>query len=106
MATMGKYCKAYSVKKLRNFSGWAENVGNARREKQKDTDGKEIDITRTLTASDYLYVQENYVATDGIFKDENIIFDRVTPAWIEYCHQVLTFEIPVYDPVMPTPATE
>jgi len=30
-------------------------------------------------------MQENYVVTDGIFKDENIIFDNVTPEWKDFC---------------------
>ena len=96
MATMGKYCKAYSVKKLREFSGWTERAENARKEKQKGADGKEVEVTRILTDNDYLYLQENHVVTDGIFKDENIIFDQVTPEWIVYCHEVLKFEIPSY----------
>jgi hypothetical protein len=99
MVTMGKYCKAYSIKKLRAFSGWTEKAENARKEKHKGADGNEIAVTRTLTADDYLYVQENYLVTDGIFKDENVIFDQVTPEWIEYCQQTLKFEIPVYEPV-------
>ena len=106
MATMGKYCKAYSIQKLRGFHGWSEKAENARPEKQKGADGQEIEVTRALTADDYLYLQENYVVTDGIFKDEHIIFDQVTPEWIEYCQQTLKFEIPVYEPVKPAPATE
>ena len=96
MATMGKYCKAYSIQKLREFSGWAERAENARKEKQKGADGKEVEVTRALTNNDYLYLQENYVVTDGIFKNENIIFDQVTLEWIAYCHEVLKFEIPSY----------
>jgi hypothetical protein len=96
MATMGRYCKAYSLKKLREFGGWAERAENARKEKQKGADGKEVEVIRALTDNDYLYVQENYVVTDGIFKDENIIFDQVTPEWIAYCQEVLKFEIPSY----------
>jgi hypothetical protein len=96
MTTMGKYCKAYSLKKLREFCGWTERTENTRQEKQKGTDGKEVEVTRALTDNDYLYLQENYVVTDGIFKDENIIFDQVTPEWIAYCHEGLKFEIPSY----------
>jgi hypothetical protein len=96
MATMGKYCKAYAIKQLREFSGWAERAENARKEKQKGADGQEVEVTRVLADNDYLYVQENYVVTDGIFKDENIIFDQVTPEWIAYCQQVLKFEIPSF----------
>ncbi|PKO23427.1 MAG: hypothetical protein CVU38_04110 [Chloroflexi bacterium HGW-Chloroflexi-1] len=96
MATMGKYCKAYPIKRLREFSGWTEKAENARKEKQTGADGKEVDMIRALTGNDYLYLQENYAVTDGIFKDENIIFDQVTPEWIAYCHEALKFEIPSF----------
>jgi hypothetical protein len=60
---------------------------------------KEKETPRVLTDNDFLYLQENYVVTDGIFMDENIIFNRVTPDWIEFCENELQFEIPVYEPV-------
>lgn len=91
MAVMGKYCKAYSLKKLREFSDWTERAENARPAKAEGQTSP-----RQLSDDDYLYVQENYVVTDGIFKDEHIIFDSVTSEWIEYCQNVLEFEIPVY----------
>ncbi len=106
MATMGRYCKAYSLKKLREFDGWTEQVENARKEKQKGADGKEVEVTRVLTDDDYVYLQENHVVTDGIFKDENIIFDQVTPEWIAYCHDILQFEIPSFASAQPEPAKE
>jgi hypothetical protein len=100
MATMGKYCKAYPIQRLRDYSGWVENTANTRKEKTQ-IDDKEMEAPRVLTENDFLYVQENYVVTDGIFKDENIVFDAVTPEWIAYCQQSLKFEIPVYEPVNP-----
>lgn len=87
MATMGKYCKAYLLKQLRQFNQWSERQENT------------SEVNRTLTDDDVLYLQENYVVTDGIFKDENIVFDDVTPEWKEFCHIVLHFEIPVYESV-------
>lgn len=95
MATMGKYCKAYPVKRLREFNQWTERSDNTRKE-TKDIDGSEVEVNRQLTDDDILYLQENYVVTDGIFKDENIIFAQVTPEWKEFCHTVLEFEIPDY----------
>ena len=95
MPTMGKYCKAYLIKNLRGFKGWVEKAENARKEKQT-VDGKDVETVRPLTDESYLYMQENYVVTDGIFKDENIIFDTVTPKWIAYCQDTLKFEIPDY----------
>ena len=96
MATMGKYCKAYPITRLREFAGWTEKAENARKEKQPGADGKEVELPRALTDNDYLYLQENHVVTDGIFKDEHIIFDHVTPEWITYCQTTLKFEIPSF----------
>ena len=95
MATMGKYCKACLIKNLRQFKQWNENLENIREEKQ-EIDGKEVEIKRVLADDDFLYLQENYLVTDGIYKDENIIFDNVTPEWKEFCQNDLQFEIPVY----------
>ena len=66
MAVMGNYCKAYSLKKLREFSGWMEKTENARKEKHED--GTEGDSPRALNDETYLYLQEDYVVTDDIFK--------------------------------------
>ena len=95
MATMGKYCKAYQLKRLREFDRWSERSENARKEK-KEIDGKKVEVTRELTDDAIVYLQENYIVADGLFKDENIIFDDVTPKWIDYCQRVLKFEIPEY----------
>ena len=95
MPNMGRYCKAYPIMNLREFGGWAENVANAR-PANDDADVKEGQVSRTLTDDDFLYLQENYIVTDGIFIDENIIFDSVTPEWIDFCRNTLTFEVPEY----------
>ena len=98
MAEMGKYCKAYLAKQFREYPGWSEKAENVRKEK-KEVDGKETEVERELNDDSILYLQENYVVTDGIFKDENIIFDDVTDEWKEFCHGTLSFEIPVYEPI-------
>lgn len=95
---MGKYCKAYSLKKLRQFSQWTERIENVRKE-NKQVDGKEVTVDKKLTNDDFLYLQENYVVTDGIFIDENIIFDNITPEWKDFCQTILKFEIPIYEPL-------
>ena len=98
MAEMGKYCKAYLVKDLKGFPGWTMNTENARKDK-KEVDGKEVEVQRELDDDAILYLQESYIVTDGIFKDENVIFDNVTDDWKEFCHGKLGFEIPVYEPI-------
>lgn len=98
MAIMGKYCKAYLVKQFRQFNQWIERIENIRKEKTQ-FDGKEVEFDRELTDDYILYLQENYVVTDGIFLDKNIIFDYVTPEWKNFCNNTLGFEIPVYEPI-------
>lgn len=92
MATMGRYCKAYSLKTLRAFPGWSEKIQTIKR-KNPAAGQKE---TQPLTDESYVYLQENYVVTAGIFQDEDIIFDQVTPEWTGYCQSVLKFELPDY----------
>jgi hypothetical protein len=98
MAEMGKYCKGYLAKELRQYPGWSENAANVRKEK-KEVDGKEIEVDGQLTDDSVLYLQENYIVTHDIFKDQHIIFDNVTDEWKSFCHETLNFEIPVYEPI-------
>lgn len=87
MNKMGRYCKAYPVHRLREFSGWEPKLENTR---------KENGVPRPLGDDDFLYLQENLTVTDGIFLDENVIFDSVTPPWETFCKEALHFEVPDY----------
>ncbi len=73
MGKVGKYCKAYPIARFREYDGWPE-VGELQR--------------------NHLYLHENYVVTEGIFMDEDVIFDDVTPEWKEFCQEDLGFEVP------------
>lgn len=100
MAKMGRYCKAYPVDRFRAYSGWTENARNMRVEKEQGSgaegggEGSSSEGSSSEPARDYLFLQENYVVTDGIFLDENIIFDHTTPEWIDFCKNSLGFEVP------------
>jgi hypothetical protein len=95
MEKMGGYCKAYPIHKLRGFDGWSEKSENARKETQQ-VDGRDVDAPRELSDKAFLYLQDNFTVTDGVFLDQNIIFDSVTAEWVDYCKNVLEFEIPEY----------
>ena len=90
---MGNYCTAYAIEQFRAFPKWKESGENARKENQQ-VDGSEVSVPRELTADDFLYLQENFVVTDGIFIDENIIFDDITPEWIVFCENTLGAKVP------------
>jgi hypothetical protein len=55
-----------------------------------------VEVARTLTDDSIVYLQENYVVTDDIYKEENILFDDVTPKWEKFCKMKLEFEVPDY----------
>lgn len=95
MAQMGGYCKAYPIERFRAFPEWKEDLTKLRMEKHREG-RNEIEVQRSLRENDFFYLQENFTVTDGVFIDENIIFDGVTPEWIDYCTNVLKFEIPAY----------
>ncbi len=101
MAEMAKYSKAYYLKKCRAFSGWTEMAENARPEKddEHNEEGESAGPPSPLTDDSVVYIHDNHVVTHGIYKDENILFDRATPEWIAYCRKELAFEIPVFEPV-------
>jgi hypothetical protein len=88
MATIGRYCKSYPLSHLRQFSGWREKAENARKVR-KEVDGEIVEVPRQLTDDEYVYLHGNLIVTDGIFIDENIIFDNVTPEWQEFCKNLL-----------------
>src|SRR5215510_16387989 len=94
MPTLGKYCRPYPLHLLRKFPGWSEKAENARKIR-KQVDGETVEEIRELTDGTYVYVQGDYTVTDGIFIDENIIFDDVTPEWIEFCQEILLNHTPV-----------
>lgn len=92
MKKMGKYCKAYEIQRLAEFPGWAEKANS--RGTQVSADGE---IAKEQATSDFYYLQENFTVTDGIFLDEEVVFDDVTPEWIEFCRDTLKFEVLNYE---------
>jgi len=101
-AQLGRYCKAYLAKRFREFPGWEENLADLRKE-TKVENSVNVEIQRTeIRDDDVLYLQENYFVTDDIYKDRNIIFDKVDDEWKKFCEQVLEFEIPEFATWEPT----
>lgn len=92
---MGRYCKAYPIERLREFSGWTEKSENVRPDPIV-RDGSEAPVERRMSDVTFLYVQEDFTVTDGIHLEEFVIFDDVTPEWVAFCTDVLQFEIPAW----------
>lgn len=108
MSQMGKYCKAYPIAMFSEFPQWTENTTNRPKE-NRQADSAEAEAQAEPTDNGFLYLQENYNVTEGIFIDENVVFSSVTPEWVDFCKETLKFEIPDYaqedsDAAMAAPA--
>ena len=91
-----KYCKAYYLKDLRAYSGWAEK----RQENEPE-----------LTDEDVVYLWDDLTVVRSPVLPGGVIFDEVTAQWQDFCQTVLRFEIPedlryAYEEVEEKPAEE
>ena len=89
MAKMGRYCKAYPIERLEEYSEWKTKVKTTL-PLSPDQDMSQ----QTESDTKYLFLQENFTITNGVFIDENIVFDDVTSQWMKFCTENLNFEIP------------
>src|SRR5689334_986722 len=100
MRKMGRYCKAYPIERFEEFAAWPKDVDQVRRQQHAE------EKTEADSLLDFLYLQEDFTVTDGIFLEENVIFNNVTPEWIDFCKNTLAFEIPEYQRAEANPPTE
>jgi hypothetical protein len=78
MPTLSAYCKAYLLERLARYSDWAEMAGRG----------------DANSASEYVFLHDNFVVTRTMFLDEDVMFNRVTPEWIAFCKSELHFSVP------------
>jgi len=76
---MRKYCNAYKLGDLRQFSGWTEK----REENEPE-----------LTDDSICYLWDDFTVVKSPVQDKGVLFDAVTPEWREFCDTTLKFEIP------------
>ena len=79
------YARAYLLGELRKFSDWREEKIN-----WKETAGNGPE----LSDDDVVFLQQDFTVTELIWPGENVIFNRVTPEWVDFCTQELQFKVP------------
>jgi len=88
-----RYCKAYHLKDLRQYSGWFESKIN-----WKDKANKSITITsnddQEFSDDDIVFMHQDYTVTQSMWHNENVIFNDVTPEWETFSTDVLRFKVP------------
>lgn len=77
---MGTYCKAFETARLAEFPGWPRGLGAAPGEGG--------------VGKGHLFLHEDFTVTGDIFQGEDVVFDAVTPEWVEFCREILKFEVP------------
>lgn len=76
-----KYCKAYYVKDLRQFSGWSESQAA----------GSDV---QALSDHDVVFLHQDFSVTKSMWHSEDVLFHQSTPEWENFCATVLRFEVP------------
>ena len=84
-STYGNYARAYLLGELRKFSDWRE---------EKEIIPAENGNSHELSDDDVVFLQEDFTVTQLIWPGENVIFNRTTPEWIDFCTQELQFKVP------------
>lgn len=75
-----KYCTAYHLGDLRRYSEWSENKLNPESQELADTD--------------VVFLHQDYKVTKSMWADEDVIFDKVTDQWKDFCNTQLRFIVP------------
>ena len=78
-----KYCTAYHVGELRRYPSWTE--------------------TQQLGDDEVVFLHQDYTVTKSIWSGEDVIFDKVTDEWKDYCNTELRFAVPDSLDLIPKP---
>ena len=89
-STSRDYARAYLLGQLRKFSDWREEKINWQETIRADENGN----SRELSDDDVVFLQQDFTVTELIWPGENVIFNRTTPEWIDFCTQELQFKVP------------
>src|SRR5215216_4858106 len=97
------YARAYLLGELRKFSDWREERINWKETIPADENGN----SGELSDNDVVFVQEDFTVTQLIWPGENVIFNRITPEWIDFCTRELQFKVPDdFDLIASTPSAK
>lgn len=84
------YCRAYPLAELRKYPGWNESRINWK--KDDNQNGTEPDSP--FTNDKIVFIHQDFTVTESAWHNENVIFNKVDPAWEEFCATSLKFKVP------------
>ena len=83
-----KYCTAYHLGDLRRYPAWSENKLNGAGNEPATSEAQE------LAHTDVVFLHQDYKVTKSMWADEDVIFDKVTEEWKDFCNRELRFVVP------------
>jgi hypothetical protein len=89
-SSLTNYAKAYLLGDLRKFNGWREEKINWKETAPANENGN----SHELADSDVVFLHQDFTVTQLIWPGENVIFNRQTPEWQEFCKRDLQFRVP------------
>ena len=90
-STQRKYCKAYRLSELRRYPAFTES----KTEKQATRDQSNGSAEQSeLSADDIVFIHQDFTVARSMWEHEDVIFDQVTPEWIDFCSRELSFKVP------------
>lgn len=84
------YCRAVPLGALRRFPEWREELRAPTINEYWPTDLKEY-FEKAMDDDDIVFLHQDLTVTRSVWPSEGIIFDRVTPAWRDFCREQLGF---------------
>ena len=73
-----KYCMAVRFIQLQEFPGWPDLISN----------GADLPDTAIV------YLHFDYVVTRSVWRDGEVLMDKLTPEWKQFCQTNLKFHVP------------
>ncbi|HUE96963.1 MAG TPA: ankyrin repeat domain-containing protein [Longimicrobiaceae bacterium] len=86
------FCKAYYLADLRRFEGWEDEV--ASEGEGGDAGEPSAEVSASQADRSIVYVHQDFTVTRSMWHGEDMILDRVSPAWEAFCRDTLAFEVP------------
>ena len=88
--TSRNYARGYLLGDLRKFRNWREEKINWKEAINAGENGN----SHELSDDDVVFLHQDFTVTHLIWPAENVIFNKNTPDWVEFCKRELQFKVP------------
>lgn len=88
------YARAYHLSELRQFPGWDEGNTGRQGPGGNGSNAAAGNGDSAAPADEIVLLYQDYTVSRSISPDRDVIFDRVTPEWKDFCDTALKFQVP------------